>query len=196
MIVLAVVIAASAVMSFWVLTVARRRWGCDDYRSAVYEVLARKAPAMPGSATSLRRRLLRRTDDVCQQLPSRRIFAATGILVRLNSGDLSRLVGDAGVETLSAYLSEHYQQTALSNGWAGAAQAPYVVVQIDPALRRGWIPVAKQLSPRLLGHDPSDNTLPAAKPVTGATQPLPLSQKADAGSPVLRRQEASRAVRR
>lgn len=139
--ILVVLIAATAVAVLLGTAHLVTEWGLDSPRDVPLEVCARLLPSISRSASSLRRRFFRAlVGQVLITISGERV-AFEHLVIRISSDDVRKLVANGDMWRLADDAVKGYAAHARRNGWEVQGDLT-VTVQVDPALRSGWIPRA------------------------------------------------------
>jgi pSer/pThr/pTyr-binding forkhead associated (FHA) protein len=124
------------------LRVAQSIFGAGSKKAAATEAAARLVAYPTGSAAVLRRRFVKALTGQHVVMPSGDRVAFSELVVRVAPEDLDRLDPDGDVERLGDDAAKLYRTHAEREGWA-VPDAVHVEVEVDPALRPGWVPPAR-----------------------------------------------------
>ena len=124
------------------LKVAQNIFGADTMKGAATEAAARVVTYPTGSSNALRRRFVKALVDQHVVMPSGERLAFAELTVRVAPEDLDRLDPEGDVERLGDDAALLYLKHAKREGWRTPDDVS-VVVEVDPALRAGWIPPAR-----------------------------------------------------
>lgn len=124
------------------LKVAQSIFGTGTLRDAATETAARAVSYPTGSTNVLRRRFVRALTSQHVVMPSGERLAFTELTVRVAPEDLERLDPDGDLDRLGEDGARLYVQHAERSGWSLPAEVT-VSVEVDAALRSGWIPAAR-----------------------------------------------------
>ena len=111
-------------------------------KGAATEAAARVVTFPTGSSNALRRRFVKALIDQHVVMPSGERIAFAELTVRIAPEDLDRLDPEGDVERLGEDGALLYLKHAKREGWRTPDDVS-VVVEVDPALRAGWIPPAR-----------------------------------------------------
>lgn len=136
------VVVAFVVVVLVALKVAQSIFGTGTLRDAATETAARAVSYPTGSSNVLRRRFVRALTGQHVVMPSGERLAFTELTVRVAPEDLERLDPDGDLDRLGEDGARLYVQHAERSGWSTPAEVT-VTVEVDPALRSGWIPPAR-----------------------------------------------------
>ena len=95
-----------------------------------------------GSAAVLRRRFVKALTGQHVVMPSGDRVAFSELVVRVSPEDLERLDPDGDVDRLGEDAAKLYLTHAEREGWSTPEEVR-VEVEVDPALRPGWVPPAR-----------------------------------------------------
>ncbi|WP_374999429.1 FhaA domain-containing protein [Aeromicrobium sp. CTD01-1L150] len=124
------------------LKVAQSIFGADSKRAAATEVAAKLVSYPTASDGVLRRRFARALVTQHVVMPSGDRLAFSDLTVRVAPEDLERLDPDADLDRLGDDAAALYRTHAEREGWALPSSID-ITVEVDPALRAGWIPPAR-----------------------------------------------------
>lgn len=124
------------------LRVAQGIFGTGGPRATVTEVAAKLVTLPTGSSAVLRRRFVRALVGQHVVMPSGERLALSDLTVRVAPEDLERLDPDGDLDRLGEDAAQLYRTHAEREGWA-LPQEVTVTVEVDHALRSGWVPPAR-----------------------------------------------------
>lgn len=142
------------------LKVAQSVFGTGTSKAAATETAARLVAYPTGSSAVLRRRFVKAVTGQHVVMPSGERLAYAELVVRVAPEDLERLDPDGDTDRLGADAAHLYREHAERAGWKVPDQVR-VEVEVDPALRSGWVPPAHGTR----GAAPRRPLEPAARPV-------------------------------
>lgn len=121
-------------------------WGLDGPRDLVFELAARLLPRFTRTTASLRRRFGRAlTHQVLITVSGERV-AFQHLAIRISPEDVRRLAPGGDIPRLAVDAVTLYAKHARREGWEVGSDVT-VTVQVDPALRSGWVPRAQSIPP-------------------------------------------------
>jgi|LULJ01.1.fsa_nt_gb hypothetical protein len=124
------------------LRVAQSIFGTGSKKAAATEAAARLVAYPTGSAAVLRRRFVKALTGQHVVMPSGDRVAFSELVVRVSPEDLERLDPDGDIDRLGEDAAKLYLTHAEREGWSTPEEVR-VEVEVDPALRPGWVPPAR-----------------------------------------------------
>ena len=124
------------------LRVAQGIFGTSGPRATATEAAAKLVALPTGSSGVLRRRFVRALVGQHVVMPSGERLALSELTVRVAPEDLERLDPDGDLDRLGEDAARLYRTHAEREGWA-LPEAVTVTVEVDHALRSGWVPPAR-----------------------------------------------------
>ncbi|WP_344322816.1 FhaA domain-containing protein [Aeromicrobium halocynthiae] len=124
------------------LRVAQGIFGTSGPRATATEAAAKLVTLPTGSSGVLRRRFVRALVGQHVVMPSGERLALSELTVRVAPEDLERLDPDGDLDRLGEDAARLYRTHAEREGWALPEEVT-VTVEVDPALRSGWVPPAR-----------------------------------------------------
>ncbi len=124
------------------LRVAQGIFGTSGPRATATEAAAKLVALPTGSSGVLRRRFVRALVGQHVVMPSGERLALSELTVRVAPEDLERLDPDGDLDRLGEDAARLYRTHAEREGWALPEEVT-VTVEVDHALRSGWVPPAR-----------------------------------------------------